>query len=68
MTVSGFFEVPADRLMSAPFEELLAGELSDRERFRRIEKKLRPDETVEMPNQVVQLVIDPDIERPREDR
>jgi hypothetical protein len=42
MTVSAFFEVPADRLMTAPFEDLLMNELSDPERFRRIEEKLRP--------------------------
>jgi transcriptional regulator with XRE-family HTH domain len=41
MTVSGFFEVPADQLMNASFEDLLP-ELCDRERYVRVEEKIRP--------------------------
>ena len=37
--IARFFEVPSDRLVDAPFEELLAVELADRERFKRVEAK-----------------------------
>ena len=35
------FEVGAERLIAAPFEELLANELANQQRFRRVEKRLR---------------------------
>jgi transcriptional regulator with XRE-family HTH domain len=41
LTLSGFFEVPADRLMNASFEDLLPG-LCDRERYLRVEERIRP--------------------------
>ena len=41
MTLSGFFELPADRLMTASFGELLP-DLCDRERYVRVEEKIRP--------------------------
>ncbi|HZB35824.1 MAG TPA: helix-turn-helix transcriptional regulator [Gaiellaceae bacterium] len=41
MSLAGFFEVSADKLMTAPFEDLL-DELCDRERYLRVEEKIRP--------------------------
>lgn len=38
--IAAFFEVPADRLAKAEFEDLLAHELSDPARFRRVEGKM----------------------------
>jgi transcriptional regulator with XRE-family HTH domain len=38
--ISAFFEIPIDRLLDADFEDLLANELADRERFRRVEAKI----------------------------
>ncbi|MFN2470818.1 MAG: helix-turn-helix domain-containing protein [Gaiellaceae bacterium] len=60
MTVSSFFEVPADRLMTAAFDDLLRNELSDAERYRRVEEKIRPGHEAALRDPVVQLVIDPD--------
>lgn len=37
--LSSFFEISLDRLLKAPFEELLARELADPDRFRRVESK-----------------------------
>src|SRR4051812_12306298 len=37
-----FFEIPLTRLLHAPFDELLAAELADAERFRRVEEKKQP--------------------------
>jgi transcriptional regulator with XRE-family HTH domain len=37
--IATFFEVPIERLMSAGFDDLLANELSDPERFQRVEAK-----------------------------
>ena len=42
MTLAGFFEIPADQLMTASFEDLLASALCDRERYARVEQKIRP--------------------------
>jgi hypothetical protein len=67
VTVSAFFEVPADRLMTGPFEDLLVNELADADRFRRVEEKLRPGDEAWMRNPVVQLAIDTDEEQPRKD-
>jgi transcriptional regulator with XRE-family HTH domain len=39
--MSAFFEVPADRLANAEFADLLAHELSDPARFRRVEDRIR---------------------------
>ena len=36
-----FFEVPTDRLLDARFGDLLQAELADRDRFDRVEAKLR---------------------------
>jgi transcriptional regulator with XRE-family HTH domain len=47
-TISGiahFFEVPSERLANAPFEELLAAELADPERFRRVEASINRSRT-----------------------
>lgn len=38
--ISGFFEIPIDRLLDADFEDLLGNELSDPDRFRRVEAKI----------------------------
>ena len=38
--LSTFFEIPMERLLNAPFEDLLAEELSDRERYRKVEAKI----------------------------
>ncbi len=35
-----FFEIPADRLATAEFEDLLAGEFANPERFRSVESKI----------------------------
>jgi transcriptional regulator with XRE-family HTH domain len=37
---SGFFEISIDRLLEAEFEDLLANELADSDRFRRVEAKI----------------------------
>ncbi|MBA2360492.1 MAG: helix-turn-helix transcriptional regulator [Actinobacteria bacterium] len=39
--VSDFFEVSGDGLLVAPFQDLLASDLCDRERFLRVEEKIR---------------------------
>lgn len=41
--LSAFFEIPMERLLNSPFEDLLAEELSDRERYRRVEAKIPPE-------------------------
>jgi len=40
LAVGDFFQVPADRLARASFEDLLANELADPERFRAVEAKM----------------------------
>jgi transcriptional regulator with XRE-family HTH domain len=55
MTLSGFFEVPADRLMTARFEDLLTKELCDQERYRRVEERLRPGYDAIMRGEVVDI-------------
>ena len=39
--ISELFEVPSDRLVKADFGDLLENELADRERFDRVEAKVR---------------------------
>lgn len=39
-TIAAFFEIPLDRLLNAPFRELLPLEIADRERFDRVEGKI----------------------------
>jgi transcriptional regulator with XRE-family HTH domain len=39
--LANFFEVPTDRLLDAGFGDLLETELADRDRFDRVESKLR---------------------------
>jgi transcriptional regulator with XRE-family HTH domain len=39
--LANFFEVPTDRLLDARFGDLLQAELADRDRFERVEAKLR---------------------------
>jgi transcriptional regulator with XRE-family HTH domain len=41
LRVAKFFELPVDRLLSESFEDLLAHDVSDRDRFRRVEEKIR---------------------------
>lgn len=41
IAVSELFEVPTQRLMGAEFVELLQDELSDPERFKRVEERIR---------------------------
>jgi transcriptional regulator with XRE-family HTH domain len=41
LRVSDFFGLPANRLAQAEFEDLLANELADPDRFRAVETKLR---------------------------
>jgi transcriptional regulator with XRE-family HTH domain len=55
MTLAGFFEVSADRLMTAPFEDLLP-ELSDRDRYARVEEKIRPGYAALARGEVVDIV------------
>jgi hypothetical protein len=40
LRLAEFFEIPADRLATAEFEDLLAGELANPERFRSVESKI----------------------------
>jgi hypothetical protein len=68
MTVSVFFEVPADRLMTAPFEELLTNELADRDRLRRVEEKVRPGQEASMRSRVTQQAIELDEDQPFRNR
>jgi transcriptional regulator with XRE-family HTH domain len=42
MTLANFFEVPADRLITSSFQDLLASVLCDPERYARVEEKTRP--------------------------
>ena len=56
MTLAGFFEVPADRLMTENFEDLLSSVLSDRERYLRVEEKIRPGYTALSRGEVVDIV------------
>jgi transcriptional regulator with XRE-family HTH domain len=37
-----FFEVPIDRLLNTPFDELLDADLADGDRYWRVEEKIRP--------------------------
>ena len=39
--LSQFFEIPTDRLLDASFEDLLAHQLADPARFRRVEDRVR---------------------------
>src|SRR5829696_9332916 len=55
MTLTGFFEVSADKLMTAPFEDLL-GELCDQERYLRVEEKIRPGYAALSRGEVVDVV------------
>jgi transcriptional regulator with XRE-family HTH domain len=55
MTLAGFFEVSADRLMTAPFEDLLP-ELCDKERYTRVEEKIRPGYAALARGDVVDIV------------
>ena len=55
MTLSGFFEVSADRLMTATFEDLLP-ELCDKERYARVEEKIRPVYAALIRGEVVDIV------------
>jgi transcriptional regulator with XRE-family HTH domain len=56
MTVAGFFEVPADRLMTDNFEDLLGSVLRDRERYIRVEEKIRPGHAALLRGEVVDIV------------
>jgi transcriptional regulator with XRE-family HTH domain len=40
-SLARFFEISTDRLVDAPFEELLAGELADRGRYQRVEDRIQ---------------------------
>jgi transcriptional regulator with XRE-family HTH domain len=40
-SIGEFFEIPSDRLTVTPFADLLAAELSDAERYRRVEAKIK---------------------------
>lgn len=55
MTLAGFFEVSADRLMTATFEDLLP-ELCDSERYARVEEKIRPGYAALARGEVVDIV------------
>lgn len=55
MTVAGFFEVSADRLMTAGFEDVLP-ELCDRERYARVEEKIRPGHAALARGELVEIV------------
>ena len=41
LRLAEFFEISADRLVSAPFQALLTQELADPERFDRVEQKIK---------------------------
>ncbi len=41
--LAAFFEIPIERLLNAPFDDLLTEELSDRERYHRVEAKIPAD-------------------------
>jgi transcriptional regulator with XRE-family HTH domain len=59
LRLSAVFEVAGDRLVTAPFTDLLANELGDVDRFERVEEKIAkanrqlrmvtPDEGIDMP-------------------
>jgi transcriptional regulator with XRE-family HTH domain len=55
MALAGFFEVSADKLMTARFEDLL-DELCDRERYTRVEEKIRPGYAALTRGEVVDIV------------
>lgn len=40
LMLADFFEVPGDRLMNARFEDLLANELADPDRYLRVQEKI----------------------------
>jgi transcriptional regulator with XRE-family HTH domain len=68
MTVAGFFEVPADRLMTDNFEDLLASILCDRERYVRVEEKIRPGFAALLRGEEVDIVSGKPIEDESTDR
>src|SRR4051794_12219671 len=39
-TIAEFFELPMERLLTSPFDDLLEHELADAERFRRVQQKI----------------------------
>ena len=41
LRLAEFFEISADRLVNAPFQELLAHEIADAARFDRVEQKIK---------------------------
>jgi transcriptional regulator with XRE-family HTH domain len=45
LRVAEFFEIHGDRLINAPFTELLTNELCDPDRFERVEHKIRAHQT-----------------------
>jgi len=45
LRVAEFFEIHGDRLVNAPFTELLTNELCDADRFERVEHKIRAHQT-----------------------
>src|SRR5215216_4927465 len=55
MTLAGFFDVSADKLLTSSFEDLL-DELSDRERYSRVEEKIRPGYAALARGEVVDIV------------
>jgi transcriptional regulator with XRE-family HTH domain len=64
MTLAGFFEVSADRLMTADFNELLP-ELSDADRYARVEEKIRPGYAALARGEVVDVATGKPVERGR---
>jgi transcriptional regulator with XRE-family HTH domain len=41
ITIAEFFQISTDKLMGAEFHELLATELSERERYEKVEERIR---------------------------
>jgi hypothetical protein len=66
--LAGFFEVPADRLMTDNFEDLLASVLCDRERYVRVEEKIRPGFAALLRGEEVDIVSGKPIEDESTDR
>jgi transcriptional regulator with XRE-family HTH domain len=62
MTLAGFFEVPADRLLTDNFENLLAAVLCDSERYLRVEEKIRPGYAALLRGEEVDIPTDKPIE------
>ncbi len=48
-SLAKFFEMSTDRLADTPFVDLLATELADPERYKRVEQKIRPTRTQQKP-------------------